>query len=93
MARDVLTIPISTVASESSFSVGGQVLDQFRSSLKPETVESIVCSKDWIFGQEGYLLFFFLNSLVFMNIIFVMVDFELWLFTILRLDFVCFFGL
>ncbi|KAH9734335.1 zinc finger BED domain-containing protein DAYSLEEPER [Citrus sinensis] len=52
MARDVLTIPISTVASESSFSVGGQVLDQFRSSLKPETVESIVCSKDWIFGQE-----------------------------------------
>ncbi|KAL9410842.1 hypothetical protein AB3S75_044589 [Citrus x aurantiifolia] len=52
MARDVLTIPISTVASESAFSVGGRVLDQFRSSLKPETVESIVCSRDWIFGQE-----------------------------------------
>ncbi|XP_052290415.1 zinc finger BED domain-containing protein RICESLEEPER 1-like isoform X1 [Citrus sinensis] len=52
MARDVLTIPISTVAFESTFSVCGRVLDQFRSSLKPETVESIVCSRDWIFGQE-----------------------------------------
>ncbi|KAL9438311.1 hypothetical protein AB3S75_024061 [Citrus x aurantiifolia] len=52
MARDVLNIPISTVASESAFSVGGRVLDQFRSSLKPETVESIICSRDWIFGQE-----------------------------------------
>ncbi|KAH9724393.1 hypothetical protein KPL70_007468 [Citrus sinensis] len=56
MARDVLTIPISTVASESAFSVGGRVLDQFRSSLKPETVESIVCSRDWIFGQEIFFL-------------------------------------
>lgn len=63
MARDVLTIPISTVASESAFSVGGRVLDQFRSSLKPETVESIVCSRDWIFGQEGYLFFSILLSL------------------------------
>ncbi|KAH9648221.1 BED-type domain-containing protein [Citrus sinensis] len=63
MARDVLTIPISTVAFESTFSVCGRVLDQFRSSLKPETVESIVCSRDWIFGQEGYLFFSILLSL------------------------------
>ena len=63
MARDVLTIPISTVASESAFSVGGRVLDQFRSSLKLETVESIICSRDWIFGQEGYLFLSILLSL------------------------------
>lgn len=30
LARDVLTIPISTIASESAFSTSGQILDDFR---------------------------------------------------------------
>ena len=51
MARDILTIPLSTVASKSTFSVGGRVLDAFRSSLKPDIVEGVICLRDWLFGQ------------------------------------------
>ena len=51
MARDILTIPLSTVASESAFSVGGRVLDAFRSSLKPDIVEAVICLSDWLFRQ------------------------------------------
>ncbi|GJV35188.1 zinc finger BED domain-containing protein RICESLEEPER 2-like protein [Tanacetum coccineum] len=47
LARDVLVIPISTVASESVFSTGGRVLDAFRSSLTPPVVESLICTQDW----------------------------------------------
>ncbi|XP_078169241.1 zinc finger BED domain-containing protein RICESLEEPER 2-like [Carex rostrata] len=47
-ARDVLGIPISTVASESAFSARGRVLDDYRSSLTKDMVELLVCGGDWI---------------------------------------------
>ena len=39
MARDILAISVSTVAFELVFSTGGGVLDQYKSSLKSETIE------------------------------------------------------
>jgi len=46
MARDILTILLSTVAFEYAFSVGGRVLDAFHSSLKPRMVEAVICLRD-----------------------------------------------
>ncbi|KAI8554479.1 hypothetical protein RHMOL_Rhmol05G0102500 [Rhododendron molle] len=48
LARDVLAMPVSTVASESAFSTGGCVLDPFRSSLSPSMVETLVCTQNWL---------------------------------------------
>ncbi|CAH9120752.1 unnamed protein product [Cuscuta epithymum] len=52
VARHVLAVPISTVASESAFSTGRRVLDSFRSSLAPRVVESLICSKNWLNAKE-----------------------------------------
>lgn len=52
IAKDILAIPSSTVASENAFSLGGRVVDPFRASLTPKTVEALVCTSDWIRGEE-----------------------------------------
>ncbi|XP_050222385.1 zinc finger BED domain-containing protein RICESLEEPER 2-like [Mercurialis annua] len=46
MAQDILDVPISTVASESTFISGGRILDAFRSSLTPKIVEGLICGQD-----------------------------------------------
>ena len=53
IARDVLAIPISTVASESAFSIGGQILTPHRSRLHYTTLKALMCSKSWLWNSEN----------------------------------------
>ncbi|CAH1437463.1 unnamed protein product [Lactuca virosa] len=53
MARDVLAIPISTVTSEATFSARGRVIDPYRASLAPDTVQMLICGGDWIRHLHG----------------------------------------
>ncbi|GJX80749.1 reverse transcriptase domain-containing protein [Tanacetum coccineum] len=46
MARDILAIQISTVASEAAFSTGGRVLDPYRTRLSTTIVEALICTQD-----------------------------------------------
>ena len=47
MARCYLSIPATSASSERVFSKGRRVLSWQRSSLKPKSVEELLCLKDW----------------------------------------------
>ena len=48
MARDILVILVSTVASESTFSTEGRVVDLSRCSLAPKILEALICTQNWL---------------------------------------------
>ncbi|XP_073130770.1 zinc finger BED domain-containing protein RICESLEEPER 2-like [Henckelia pumila] len=48
MACEVLSIPVTSVASESAFSAGGRVIDTYRANLGVETVQMLLCAEDWL---------------------------------------------
>ncbi|CAH9120984.1 unnamed protein product [Cuscuta epithymum] len=48
LARDILSLPVSTVPSESAFSLGKKIITPSRSSLSPTTVEALACYEDWL---------------------------------------------
>jgi hypothetical protein len=48
LTRDILAVPISTVASESTFSFSGRTLSPVRSCLNDESIEALICTQDWL---------------------------------------------
>ena len=51
IARDVLAISISVVASQSTFSIRGHILHQYRSSLTLDMVEALVLLLNWLWSS------------------------------------------
>ena len=45
--RDILAVPISTVASKSAFCTSGRVIGPHRSRLLSETVEALMSLQSW----------------------------------------------
>ena len=46
LTRDVLSVPVSTVSSESAFSLAGRIIDDRRTSLTPDMVKTLMSVKD-----------------------------------------------
>lgn len=46
LARDVISVPVSTVSSESAFSMCGRIIDDRRQSLTPDMVKCLMTVKD-----------------------------------------------
>ncbi|RAL41385.1 hypothetical protein DM860_010179 [Cuscuta australis] len=52
LARQVLSVPVSTVAVEREFSAGGNILIDYRSCLSAESLETLVCNQDWLLARR-----------------------------------------
>jgi len=52
MAKDILSILITTMASKSCFSMGGRIITKWRASLNLENAEALVITRSWLFGYK-----------------------------------------
>ena len=50
IARNILTIPVTTVASESAFSTSG-LLSPHHSRLHSKTIEVMMCAQNWLWSE------------------------------------------
>lgn len=58
IARDILAIPVSTVAFESAFSTCGRVVSPHRNRLHSQTVEALMCTQSWLNAYTRGNLFY-----------------------------------
>ena len=49
--RDILAIPVSTVASKSSSSTSGRLLSPHCSKLHQKTVDALMCAQNWLWAE------------------------------------------
>ena len=47
LAKDIFSVPVSTISSETTFSTTGRIIEERRRRLKLEAVEALTCIKDW----------------------------------------------
>ncbi|KAI8569163.1 hypothetical protein RHMOL_Rhmol02G0257300 [Rhododendron molle] len=52
MACNILGIHMLKLPIESAFSAGDRMVDQCRNSLRPDTVQALVCAQDWIWNDS-----------------------------------------
>lgn len=62
MASDILSIPVSTVSPDSVFDTVKKKMDSYQTSLRPTTLEALICAKDWL--QYGTTTPEFSNAIV-----------------------------
>lgn len=68
MTSDILVVSVSTIASEVTFSVGGRVIDEYRSKLNEESIEALIYGGDWLrhkynMKRKKKVLYFFISKL------------------------------
>jgi hypothetical protein len=63
LARDILAIPVTTVASKSAFSTSGRLLSPHRSRFHLGTLEALMCAQSWLWSElKGKQFICFMKS-------------------------------